>query len=95
MKIRVTEAGVYDQNGDMIEVGTVLTIRAEDMPASFLNKAVVVDEAKTKVKAPVFEAQKSEQRLELEKQAADLELTYDAGVADDVLKAMIDAKLAG
>lgn len=95
MKIKVTEAGVYDQNGDMIEIGTVLIVKADEMPDSFLNKAVVVDEAKTKAKTVVMGSEKSEQRLELEKQAAELKIEYDAGTADDVLKALVDAKLAG
>lgn len=94
MKIKVTEAGVYDQNGEMIEVGTVLTVKADAMPDSFVNKAVIVDEPKPKGKAAVFGAQKSDERVDLEKQAVDLKIEFDAGMADDVLKALVDAKLA-
>lgn len=38
MKLEVTERGMRDQDGKPIEVGTVLTVKADAIPASMINK---------------------------------------------------------
>lgn len=48
MKIEVTEKGVYDAKGKMIEVGTELTIKGDEVPAWLVNKGRVVAEKSAK-----------------------------------------------
>lgn len=48
MKIKITEQGVHDQNGDEIELGTVLDVNGDDVPGWLVNKGEVVAEAKGK-----------------------------------------------
>lgn len=48
MKIEITEKGVYDAKGELIEVGTELTVRGDEVPAWLVNKCRVIGEAKGK-----------------------------------------------
>lgn len=48
MKIEITEQGVYDADGNEIEVGTELTVKGDEFPAWLVNKGRVIGEAKGK-----------------------------------------------
>lgn len=42
MKIEIVEAGVFDGDGKEIAVGTVISIKGDDLPAWLVGKAHVV-----------------------------------------------------
>lgn len=42
MKIEVTRKGVYDQNGNPVPVGTEITVKGDEIPASLVNKGRVI-----------------------------------------------------
>lgn len=48
MKIEITRAGVFDQDGNEIEVGTELDINGDTVPAWLVNKGRVIAEGKGK-----------------------------------------------
>lgn len=48
MKIEITEQGVYDADGNEIEVGTELTVKGDEVPAWLVNKGRVIGEPKGK-----------------------------------------------
>lgn len=49
MKLKVTKPGYHDQDGNPVEVGTIITVKGDEIPASLVNKAdVVTDDAKGK-----------------------------------------------
>lgn len=45
MKAQVTESGVYDQKGAVIEVGTVINVEGDELPPYLINKAAPVVKA--------------------------------------------------
>lgn len=51
MKIEITQAGVYDEKGKEIEVGTELTIKGDEVPAWLVNKGRVIAEKPAKAEA--------------------------------------------
>lgn len=44
MKLRITHPGYHDKDGKPVEVGEIITVKGDDIPASLLNKAEVVAE---------------------------------------------------
>lgn len=46
MKFQVTQKGVYDAKGEMIEIGRVIEVKGDAMPAYLVGKAVDVTDAK-------------------------------------------------
>jgi hypothetical protein len=50
MKVKITEKGVYDNEGKPLDVGTEITVEQEgdDVPAWLLNKAEVIAEKPAK-----------------------------------------------
>jgi hypothetical protein len=49
MKIEITEQGVYGADGNEIEVGTILTVEGEAVPAWLINKGRIVADSKGKM----------------------------------------------
>ncbi|MFN4062348.1 MAG: hypothetical protein ACK4IA_16565 [Paracoccus hibiscisoli] len=43
MKLKITKPGYHDQKGKPVEVGTVITVQGDTVPASLLNKCEVLD----------------------------------------------------
>lgn len=46
MKVEITERGVFDAKGKRIEVGAVLTVKGDEIPAYLVNKCRVVSPSK-------------------------------------------------
>lgn len=42
MKLKITKPGYHDQDGKPVEVGTIVTIKGDGIPASLLNKCEVI-----------------------------------------------------
>ena len=42
MRLRITKPGYHDQEGNPVEVGTIITVDGDAIPASLLNKCVPV-----------------------------------------------------
>ena len=51
MKIKITEAGVYDQKGQRVPVGTEITVKGDAIPGWLVNKGRVVAEKPAKAVA--------------------------------------------
>lgn len=51
MKIKITEAGVYDQNGQRVPVGTEISVKGDVVPAWLVNKGQIIGEKPTKAVA--------------------------------------------
>lgn len=43
MKLKITKPGYHDQKGKPVEVGTIITVQGDKVPASLLNKCEVLD----------------------------------------------------
>lgn len=43
MKLKITKPGYHDQKGDPVEVGTVITVSGDKIPAALVNKCEVLD----------------------------------------------------
>lgn len=44
MKLKITKPGYHDKNGKPVEVGTIVPVSGDQIPASLLNKCEVVGE---------------------------------------------------
>ncbi|AHD02942.1 hypothetical protein [Leisingera methylohalidivorans] len=53
MKVKITQKGVFDQKGERVEVGEVLTVKGGKMPPHLIGKAVELDAAPGEGKVPV------------------------------------------
>lgn len=42
MRVQITQKGCYDDAGERIPVGTIIEVKGDAMPASFINKACPV-----------------------------------------------------
>ncbi len=49
MEVKITEKGVYDQDGKPVPVGTTITVKGDAMPAYLVSKAMPVEEPKKRV----------------------------------------------
>lgn len=49
MKLKITEKGVYNADGEPIKVGQVMTIKGDEIPPNLTNKCAVVAVAPKKV----------------------------------------------
>ena len=52
MKLKITKPGYHDKNSKPVEVGTIVSVSGDRIPASLLNKCEVVGE-ETEGKEPV------------------------------------------
>ncbi|MFC3169228.1 hypothetical protein [Paracoccus fontiphilus] len=52
MKLKITKPGYHDQKGEPVEVGTVITVSGDKIPAALINKCEQLDDD-TKGKEPV------------------------------------------
>ena len=43
MKLKITKPGYHDQKGKPVEVGTVITVSGDKVPAALVNKCEVLD----------------------------------------------------
>lgn len=50
MKLKVTNRGVYDAGGQMVDIGTILDVDSETIPAYLVNKAEIVEGSEIKGK---------------------------------------------
>ena len=48
MKLEITKKGYHDQSGKPVPVGTVISVKGDDVPAGLVNKCRVVAETKGK-----------------------------------------------
>ena len=49
MNLKITKPGYHDKNGKLVEVGTIVSVSGDRIPASLLNKCeVVAEDAKGK-----------------------------------------------
>lgn len=53
MKVEITQTGCRDNQGALIPVGTVLTIKGNDLPGYLVNKCRVVSEGRERKTAVV------------------------------------------
>ena len=44
MRVQVTQKGVYDQKGQRVEVGSIVTVKADELPKNLINKVTVLAE---------------------------------------------------
>lgn len=88
MKVKVTEKGVYDAKGERVPVGTVLSVKGDELPAYLVGKAVA-DGAQA-----VTNPAKTQKRLGLEKQATELQVGFTDETTDDELIEAIKAAKA-
>lgn len=53
MKVKITETGVFDGEGEELEVGEIVSVEGDEMPGWLIGKASALDEvpADTAVKA--------------------------------------------
>lgn len=42
MKFKITQPGVFDENGEEIEIGTELDVKGDDVPKALVNKCEVI-----------------------------------------------------
>lgn len=89
MKITITELGVYDQNGDQIEVGTVVDVKGDTVPGWLVNKGEVLADAKGKT--AVTNPAKTKKRAGLEAQAEAGGVAHEPDMSDDDLITAIKA----
>lgn len=88
MKCKVTEKGVYDAKGERIPVGTVLNVKGSKIPPYLVGKAVA-DGADA-----VTNPAKTQKRIGLEAQAAELDVAFTDETADnDLIEAIKAAKV--
>lgn len=52
MKLKITEAGVYDAEGKRIPVGEEITVKGDSVPAWLVGKAVEIQTRKVLVTNP-------------------------------------------
>ena len=85
IKIRITGAGIFGADGE-IKVGKVMTLKSE--PKGWAGRYVVIDDSEDK---EVVTNVKSEDRKNLEAQAAGKNVEFTATTTDDELTALIAA----
>lgn len=56
MKYEVTRRGVYGEDGQMIEIGTEIDVKGDDIPGYLVGKAAPVKAGKVAVTNPAKEA---------------------------------------
>ena len=83
IKIRITGAGIFGADGE-IKVGKVMTLKSE--PKGWAGRYVVIDDSEDK---EVVTNVKSEDRKNLEAQAAGKNVEFTATTTDDELAVLI------
>lgn len=86
MKLKITQEGVR-ANGKPLDVGALVEVNGDTVPASLVGKSIVVD-------TDTAETDGGNERAELKKQAAELGIEFAKNISTDKLKELVDAKLA-
>ena len=49
MRLKITKSGYHDKDDQPVEVGTIITVKGDDVPAALVNKCeIIADDAKGK-----------------------------------------------
>lgn len=90
MKLEITEKGCYGPNDKPYQIGDIVEIKGDVIPASFVNKARPVGRvAVTNPATGNAPGGKSQERIALEARAAELGLTVHPNAKDETVSAKI------
>lgn len=90
MRLKITKPGYHDKDGQPVEVGTIITVKGDDVPSALVNKCeIVADDVKGKEPAT---GQKSAKRKGLEGQAAKANIAVTDDMTDEQILEAIKAK---
>lgn len=94
MKLEITQKGVFDAEGNELEIGSVITVKGDTVPSLYVNKARVLGAKITNPKKEEDSGQATSgaNREQLEARAAELELKFHPSLGDDKLAAQIKAR---
>ncbi|WP_169194939.1 hypothetical protein [Devosia sp. MC1541] len=90
MKLKITQSSVFNAKSEELEVGSIIEIEGDTIPAWLVNKAQQLDTDT----GGGDDTGVTLDRDDLKKQADELGLEYARNISTEKLKELIDAKLA-